>query len=131
MLDGRAGGLSSPAGAQVSEPTVHTTCEVSGGTETLGAVLAGVPASETFHFFAIGTFEDGSTVVFDGFTVTVDASGSGSTIRVALPRPLDVGFAVYRDTNNNGRWNVELDDTLYRGNGRVTDCPQDVLLSPE
>ena len=57
--------------------------------------------------------------------VSTDSTGAGSAPSTNFePLPFRVGFAVYRDTNSNSRWDPSRDDTLYRGDGTVTTCPQ-------
>jgi hypothetical protein len=73
-----------------------------------------------------------STVVYQGIPITTDFSGFGSTPEVSGDPPtVHISFAVYRDTNGNGRWDRDVDETLYQGHGPVTACPQTVTLTPK
>jgi hypothetical protein len=125
------GGLASPAGAQV--PTAISSCGGSPTTPTLTAFVSSFPPSETFFWFGYVHQPDGVGYVYNGFTITTDETGIGG-IGVAAGfsgLPLDVVFAVYRDTNGNRTWNPAADDTVYVGSGTVTDCPRDVTLAPK
>src|SRR5215212_9146037 len=104
-----------PAGAQAQEPTVFVNCE---GSSSLGARVTGFPPDDFFNFFAMTKRDDGSSTVYQGQSIFTDETGSGSTLRVPGSLPTTIGFAVYRDTNANSRWDPDADDTLYRGSGR-------------
>jgi hypothetical protein len=41
------------------------------------------------------------------------------------------GWTVYRDQNNNDRYDNGTDETVYAGQRDVTACPQTVTLSPK
>jgi hypothetical protein len=118
-----------PAGAGTTAPTAFVDC--SGG--ALSGRIIDFPPTEVFTFFARVRHPDGSASVYQGYTITTDESGSGST-GVSAPAgtlPDDIDFVVYRDTNGNSRWDPDADDTVYKGAGTVTACPQTVTLSPK
>ena len=45
--------------------------------------------------------------------------------------PVEVNWVIYEDTDENGRWTIDVDDTIFRGDADVTACPQTVPLSPK
>jgi hypothetical protein len=118
-----------PAGAGTTAPTAFVDCTANG----LFGRIESFPASEFFLFFARVRHEDGSDEVYQGYSIPTDASGSGDTGLSAptgvLPDAID--FVVYRDTNDNRRWDSGSDDTVYKGAGTVTACPQTITLSPK
>ena len=66
-----------------------------------------------------------------------DASGTATTpggeasgIAFSGP-PIRVAWVAFRDRNGNVRWDDGVDETLYRGDGTVTACPQTVTLTPK
>ena len=122
------GGAPATAGAQTQEPTAFINCEAG---SSVGARVTGFPPQETFTFIAVATSDAGSRSVYQGLFISTDETGAGSTLRTTAGIPLTVAFAVYRDTNLNGRWDPGSDDTVYRGDGRLVDCPQEVALTPK
>lgn len=118
-----------PASAGTAAPTAYADCTSSG---LLGRITD-FPPSESFLFFARVRHEDGRAEVYQGNGISTDASGSGDT-GLRAPQgtlPDDIDFVVYRDTNGNRRWDPNADDTVYKGTGTVTACPQTVTLSPK
>ncbi len=117
-------GLAPPAYGG-AEPTTIVDCldgSVSGR-------FTGFPPDETLSLRAT---VHGNTVV-DGYPIFMDGTGAGST-GVGVPvgeLPAEVSATLFRDLNGNGRWNYDVDDTLYQGTGTVTSCPQSVTLSPK
>jgi hypothetical protein len=121
------GGLAAPAVAQ--EPAADAHCRADGGSSFYSVTIRDFPPDESFLFFASGRSET-STVVYQGNPITTDFSGFGSTPEVpGDPPTVHIAFAVYRDTNGNSRWDPDVDDTVYRGDGPVTSCPQTVTLT--
>jgi hypothetical protein len=119
-----------PAGAGTTAPTAFVDC----AGNALSGRITGFPPNEGFVFLAIVGHGDGSNSVYQGFSIATDESGSGNTGPLTAPAgtlPDDIDFVVYRDTNGNGRWNPDIDDTVYKGAGTVTACPQTVTLSPK
>ena len=126
------GGYASPAGAPPA-PTAIASCTGTPGSPSVTAFVSSFPPSETFLWFGWVRQPDGTTVRYNGFSFTTDATGVGG-LGLSAPYnglPLNVVFAVYRDTNGNARWDPTRDDTVYEGAGTVTDCPQDVTLAPK
>jgi hypothetical protein len=118
-----------PAGAGTTAPTAFVDCSA----DALLGRISGFPPNETFLFLAIVGHGDGSNSVYQGFSISTDESGSGNT-GLSAPAgtlPDDIDFVVYRDTNPNSRWDPDSDDTVYKGAGTVTACPQTVTLSPK
>ena len=125
------GGYASPAGA--AAPTAISSCTGDSVSPTLTAFVSSFPPSETFRWFGWVRQPDGTTFRYNGFTITTDSNGVGGVGLSATYSglPLNVVFAVYRDTNGNARWDPSSDDTVYEGAGTVTECPQDVTLAPK
>ena len=123
------GGLAMPAAAQ--EPAAEAHCRLDGSVPIYSVSYRDLPPNATFTGFAMGKSES-STAVYQGFTLATDATGAGTTPEVSGdPPPVHIGFAVYRDTNGNFRWDPDVDDTVYRGDGPVSACPQSVTLTPK
>jgi hypothetical protein len=129
--------LGTGATAGASEPTVIARCLVpSPGLEAGQLRLSGFPPDTTVNFFAVTVGDSGQILVYNGLgsALTTDADGSAATAESSggpEDRPVAVGAAVYRDRNGNSRWDPDVDDTLYRGNGTVTACPSSVTLAPK
>ena len=114
-----------PAGAQV-EPTVVVECS---SPNVLHAVISDFPANETLRFFAL-VEPDGFVV--NSMSISTDDSGTGGTQSFGFTLPADIGFAVFRDTDGNFRWDPDRDETLYRGDGTVpSTCPPATTLNPK
>lgn len=121
------GGFASPAAAQT--PTAFSTCDAAG---QLSGRITDFPANSTFRWFARLRWADGSISRL-GFSISTDATGAG-TLGGSLPvrtLPLQVDFDVYNDLNGNNHWDPGTDDTIYAGNGTLTTCPSEVMLSPK
>ena len=125
-------GGAAPAGAQQERTAVANCTRVTSNEPSLSGTITGFPADETFLFFALLRFGNGNQAVLQGYSITTDSNGTGSTPSyVAFVLPVDTGLAVYRDTNGNRRWDPDADDTLYRGSATVGECPQSVTMTPK
>lgn len=126
---GSVGLTAPPAGAQAPIPETVVRCE---GESALYLDVRNFPAGETLHFY-LALLEEERDFGFDG-TFSTDATGSGfvggSGVFPADYRP-EVLFVAYRDVNANQRWDAAADDTVFRGTGSVTTCPQTLTLSPK
>jgi len=125
-------GSTAPASAQEAEPTTEVFCSRDNSLGSLAARITGFPREDSFLVFGFVDGSEQGSSVYDGYVVTTDASGEGSIGPVPDGGlPADVGFVVYRDRNGNRRWDPDVDDNVYRGDGTVTDCPSSVTLSPK
>ena len=129
----QASGRRTEAAVSFANPPAILECAVgTGNAPVLTIKVSGFPASETFLFFTAVETSQGTLDVSQGGSVTTDETGA-ATIPVVggdgLPSP--VGFALYRDTNPNSRWDPNRDDTLFQGNTTVTACPQTLTVSPK
>lgn len=127
------GGLASPAVAQA--PTVVIECKLDAqndGRPLLVGRLSDFPGDEPYFFFGVFREGGGRTSVVNSFPFSTSATGTYSTVGgpFGLP-PFRVGIAIFRDRNGNFAWDPDADDTVYRGDGTVTSCPQNVTLSPK
>jgi hypothetical protein len=125
--------LAAPAGAV--ERTVVAECLVSGEQEAGRLVLSGFPPNSTVNMFIVLDGRALPTIVFTGpgAFLTTNSTGSVTTTGQFGPpdRPVIVGVAVYRDLDGDARWDPDGDDTLYRGDGVVTRCPETLTLTPK
>ncbi len=138
------GGWGAPAGAGTAAPSAHAECVVNNGEPTLGTNrvsgrLAGFQASQPFQSVIImkgprngRTFnfviDFGTPTEADGTYTTPGGAANGVPFTGV---PVQVGWIVYRDLNNNGRYDHQTDETVYQGNGEVTACPQTITLTPK
>jgi hypothetical protein len=122
-----------PAGAV--ERTAVAECLTSGTQEAGRLTLSGFPANTTVNMFILLDGRALPTIVFNGpgAFLTTNSSGSVTTTGAFGPpdRPVGVGVAVYLDRDGNARWDPDRDDTLYRGDGVVTQCPETLTLTPK
>jgi hypothetical protein len=126
------GPFASPASAQ--EGAGEARCRQEGGSQRLSAAFTGLPGIQVLSGFALIQYRDGSTTVFQQLNVTPDETGFAVMEVTTLPPdalPINIGVAVYRDTSRNSRWDPEVDETFYRGDGSVTTCPSSVGLAPK
>ena len=126
--------LAVPAGAV--ERTVAAECLVSGGQESGRLILSGFPPNSTLNMFILLDGRETPPFVFNGPGNFLTTNSTGSITTTATPsgppdRPVSVAVAVYRDGDGNSRWDPDRDETLYRGNGVVTGCPQTLTLTPK
>jgi hypothetical protein len=133
------GGWSAPAQAGTVAPSVQALCNVIDGTPAVSGRLVDFPPNQDLlSLFVMQGPKNGRTFTFSitigtdtdaqGTATTPGGSSSGITFHGF---PIDVGWIVYRDRNGNVRWDEGVDETLYRGDGTVTACPQTVTLSPK
>ena len=123
------------AGAQragAEEPEATAICTVEGDDYDVDAHATGLPTDRVMDFLLIMESEDQQFFI-DGFPVFVDEDGtyeipSGIHFREL---PVRVAWVIYVDTDENDRWSIDADDTIFRGEGDVTACPQTVTLSPK
>jgi hypothetical protein len=123
-----------PAGA--AEPTVVAECLVNAGQESGRLILSGFPPSSTLNMFIILDGAQTPPFVWNGPGNFLTTSSAGSVTTSSTPsgppdRPVHVAVAVYRDRDGNARWDPDSDETLYRGDGVVTSCPQALTLTPK
>ena len=134
-----AGGWGGTAHAGTAAPSVQAICNIIEGRPAVSGRLVDFPPNEGLKsLFVMQGPKDGRTFTFSITIVTpTDAQGVGTTPGGTASgitfndAPIDVGWLVYRERNDNGRWDEGIDDTLYRGDGTVTACPQTVTLSPK
>ena len=123
------GGFLSPASAD--GPTAVAECNLPGDQPEGVLRLSGFPASESFSILTV-VQQGGHSYSNDGSNITTDSTGAATFGRGQISSlPVGVAVAIYRDTNHDGHWNPDVDDTLYRGSGTITTCPQTVTLSPK
>ena len=123
-------GLTAPAASgQATAPEAVFRCEGVSGTY---ADIHHFPADETFNWMIV-LHDEAGDFLYDGSSTT-DAQGSafigGHNAFPAGYRP-NILFVAYRDTNGNSKWDLGVDDTVYRGSGTITTCPQTLKLSPK
>ena len=126
-----AGPWLAPAGATSAESTATCRIDSSSGTAQNSVTIqtTGLAPRTTYDILILARF-DGRTFFLDDFPFTTDANG----VLVSYPIPaedphMEIDWVVYLDTNANGNWDVDEDDTKYRGQGTVTACPQTITLS--
>jgi hypothetical protein len=122
--------FAAPAGAQAPSATVN--CTTSDSSRFLSGRVDDFPPVETFGLFVLLQYSDGSKSVFQGLQLFTDTTGSDVAPTIGVDNlPINLGTAVFRDLNHNGRWDPDVDDTVYRGSTTITTCPASIVLSPK
>ena len=92
------------------------------------------PANQALSGFIIDNFDDNTKRVANGFPITTDASGSGTS--EAFPMPAthpasDRRVVIFRDTNGNHRWDDS--DVLFQGKAHLAAnaCENVTYTSPK
>ena len=129
-----------PAHAGTVSPSVQAVCNIIEGRPAVSGRLVDFPPNQRdlLSLFVMKGPRDGRT---ETTAITIgtptDASGTATTpggtasgIAFSGP-PIQVAWVAFRDRNGNVRWDDGVDETLYRGDGTVTACPQTVTLSPK
>ncbi len=125
-----------PAGAGTASPTAFAVCTPSDAGNRISGRLADFPANQSFRSLMVMDGQRGGFSI-DGLSTGTDANGAYTTPGgpdQGIPfseLPVTLGWIVYRDVNSNGRYDDQVDETVYRGDGTVTACPQTVTLSPK
>ena len=104
---------------RTSAPTVEVQCTPTDPppTDTGDLVISNFPPSEALSGFVIVRLANGTNTVYNGFPLSTD--GTGSATSPSVPGTINhdsftIQAAVFRDTNGNGRWDPDTDDTLFR-----------------
>jgi hypothetical protein len=121
-----------PAGAATPAASAVCTLEDGFNRYDVDARATGLPQDRVLDFLLIMESPDDRFFI-DGIPVNVEDDGTyeiPSGINFS-GLPVRVGWVIYEDTDGNGRWSVNRDDTIFRGDGDVTACPQTVTLSPK
>lgn len=120
-------GAASPAHA--SGPTTTLTCSASGAVTQR---WSGFPANEALQFFLLTEQPDGNNTVIQGFSINFDSTGSASIGPYnSNGIPSKITDVFYRDSTSNGRWDPDVDQTIYRATGTLNSCPSSVVAAPK
>jgi hypothetical protein len=130
------GPFAAPAAAQEPGSVAHCTVGTTGTGGTLSATFSGLPPLETFPLFVFLRFNNGATSTLQQLDITTDATGAASTPAPGWGfstsvLPVVGASAVYRDANGNHRWDPDVDETLFRGQATITECPSSVPAAPK
>jgi hypothetical protein len=134
-------GWAAPAHAGTPAPTVQAVCVVDAGepdgSNRVSGRLQGFAANQDYNSLIVMKGErNGRTFnfVIDFNTPTGSDGGyetpGGPENGVPYSSlPVDVGWILYRDRNDNDSFDRNADEIVFEGNGDVTACPQTVTLS--
>ena len=116
--------------AHADGPTAKITCT---GQNEIPLSGSGFPPNFSYRSFVyIKPADRDYPIVFDMGPFQMDSTGSFSTPSISFGAlPEKVAFVAYQDTNGNGRWDPDTDETSYSGAATVTTCPSVVTLSPK
>ena len=129
---------SAPAHAGTVAPSVQAVCNIIEGRPAVSGRLTDFPPNDhdLLSLFVMKGPRNGRT---ETTTITIstptNAQGvattpGGESSGIAFSdAPIGVAWVAFHDRNSNSRWDEGVDQTLYRGDGTVTACPQRVTLS--